>query len=81
MEYKMFDFFEARTQEILYINVSQPENHTIQLGNKIEITNKGETTIYRIVDIVVPYLLAQRLLGTHLANRHNTRVYLELVSA
>ncbi len=74
----MFDFLDAKTGEILHRDVSQHDNHAIHINNKIEISEKEDTRLYRIVDIVTPYRYTRGFLGG-LSNLDNTRVYLELI--
>jgi hypothetical protein len=76
----MFDFLDAKTDAVLHGGVSQPDDHMIHIGNKIEISEKDSVKQYRITDIVTPYRFTRGFLGG-LMGPYTTRVYLELISS
>jgi hypothetical protein len=78
----MATFIDAKTQEVLHSNVSEPDDHMFHIGNKIEITDTDEKTVseYLITDIKLPYTFSRGFFGGLSDVGQHAKIFLELVS-
>lgn len=73
----MMNFYDSFTRDLLLEGVKPPTDHSISVGNTIEITENGDTSSYRITEIVIPYEVNKFAMGRNLSAPRPSRVYLQ----